>query len=178
MAKIFSDDLSFDPTKDSLRTPNGEEFRFQPPSGESLPSNGYANTDHVYSGPPSSGREAVEIQISDTSERLQRLAPVPRWSGSDHEDCVILIKAKGKCTTDHITPAGPWFRYRGHLENISNNTLIGAVNAETGKVNTVRNWLTGEEGDVPGTAKTYRQLAQPWVVIGEIGRASCRERVL
>ncbi|KAH6887488.1 putative aconitase [Thelonectria olida] len=177
MAKIFSDDLSFDPTKDSLRTPNGEEFRFQPPSGESLPSNGYANTDHVYSGPPSSGREAVEIQISDTSERLQRLAPFPRWSGSDHEDCVILIKAKGKCTTDHITPAGPWFRYRGHLENISNNTLIGAVNAETGKVNTVRNWLTGEEGDVPGTAKTYRQLAQPWVVIGDhnYGEGSSRE---
>ncbi|KAH8734158.1 hypothetical protein BGZ61DRAFT_474764 [Ilyonectria robusta] len=177
MAKIFSDDLAFDPTKDSLVTPGGKEFKFQPPVGDSLPSNGYANTDHVYTSPPSSGREDVEIQISNTSERLQRLAPFPRWPGSDPENCVILIKAKGKCTTDHITPAGPWLRYRGHLENISNNTLIGAVNAENGKVNNVRNWLTGEEGDVPGTAKRYRELSQPWVVIGDhnYGEGSSRE---
>ncbi|KAL6401809.1 aconitate hydratase [Ilyonectria robusta] len=172
-----SDDLAFDPTKDSLVTPGGKEFKFQPPIGDSLPSNGYANTDHVYTSPPSRGREGVEIKISNTSERLQRLAPFPRWPGSDPENCVILIKAKGKCTTDHITPAGPWFRYRGHLENISNNTLIGAVNAENGKANSVRNWLTGEEGDVPGTAKRYRELSQPWVVIGDhnYGEGSSRE---
>ncbi|KAF7558127.1 hypothetical protein G7Z17_g148 [Cylindrodendrum hubeiense] len=177
MAKIFSDDLAFDPTKDRLLTPSGEQFKFEPPVRDSLPSNGYANTDHVYTAPPSSGRESVEIQISETSERLQRLSPFPRWSGLDHEDNVILIKAKGKCTTDHITPAGPWFRFRGHLENISNNTLIGAVNAENGKVNIVRNWLTGEESDVPGTAKSYKKLGQPWVVIGDhnYGEGSSRE---
>ncbi|KAI8270836.1 aconitate hydratase [Colletotrichum sp. SAR11_239] len=177
MAKIFSDDLSFNPTSDSIVTPSGSDFRFKPPGGEALPSDGYANTDYVYSPPPSTGRNEVEVQIAETSKRLQRLAPFEPWHGKDFENCAILIKVQGKCTTDHITPAGPWFAYRGHLGNISNNTLIGAVNAETGKVNQVKNWLTGEDGDVPGTARAYKEASQPWVVIGDhnYGEGSSRE---
>ncbi|KAJ3956934.1 hypothetical protein N0V92_006502 [Colletotrichum tropicale] len=177
MAKIFSDDLSFNPTSDSIVTPSGSDFRFKPPGGEALPSHGYANTDYVYSPPPSTGRNEVEVQIAETSKRLQRLAPFEPWHGKDFENCAILIKVQGKCTTDHITPAGPWFAYRGHLGNISNNTLIGAVNAETGKVNQVKNWLTGEHGDVPGTARAYKEASQPWVVIGDhnYGEGSSRE---
>ncbi|KAI9151506.1 aconitate hydratase [Paramyrothecium foliicola] len=178
IAKTFSDDLTFDPTKDSLVTPDGKPFRFTPPSGTDLPSDGFADADQVYTAPPPVGeRSGVEVQISDNSERLQRLSPFPSWSGKDFEKCVILLKAEGKCTTDHITPAGPWFRYRGHLDNISNNTLIGAVNAESGKINSVSNWITGEEGDVPGTARKYRAASQPWVVIGDYnyGEGSSRE---
>jgi aconitate hydratase len=177
MAKIFSDRLEFDPTKDSIKTPDGSTFKFEPPEGDPLPAKGYTNTDYVYTAPPSSGRDSVVVQISDTSERLQRLAPFSPWSGLDIDNCVILIKTQGKCTTDHITPAGPWFRFRGHLDNISNNTLIGAVNADTGKINLVENWITGEEADVPGTARIYQRLSQPWVVIGDhnYGEGSSRE---
>jgi aconitate hydratase len=178
ISKIFSDDLTFDPTRDALITPEGKEFRFKPPSGAGLPSNGYVNADEVYTAPPPpEERDSIAIQINDSSERLQRLAPFQPWSGKDFTSCVVLIKAKGKCTTDHITPAGPWFRFRGHLDNISNNTLIGAVNAETDKINTVTNWLTGEEGELPQTARQYRDAAQPWVVIGDYnyGEGSSRE---
>ncbi|KAI1387017.1 putative aconitase [Hypoxylon trugodes] len=177
MAKIFSDDLAFDPTKDSLTTPTGEEFIFNPPNSAELPRNGFENVDHVYTPPPTSGREHVEVQISPSSNRLQLLKPFKPWSGNDYENCLILIKVKGKCTTDHITPAGPWFRYRGHLGNISNNTLIGAVNADNGKTNAVRNLLTGEEGGVPDTARSYQEAGQPWVVIGDhnYGEGSSRE---
>ncbi|KAF4920972.1 putative aconitate hydratase [Colletotrichum viniferum] len=133
-----------------------------PPAGETLPSHGYANTDYVYSPPPSTGRNEVEVQIAETSKRLQRLAPA---------------------SAQQITsrpPAGPWFAYRGHLRNISNNTLIGAVNAETGKVNQVKNWLTGQDGDVPGTAQAYKEASQPWVVIGDhnYGEGSSREHAV
>lgn len=176
MAKIFSDDLGFDPMKDYLPTEDGGEFRFSPPSGDALPESGFADADYVYTG-PSGDRQSVEVQISPSSQRLSRLQPFAPWSGSDFTNCAVLIKVKGKCTTDHITPAGPWFRYRGHLENISNNTLIGAVNAETGEVNNVRNYLTGDNGDVPGTARYYKQHNQPWVVIADhnYGEGSSRE---
>ena len=163
MAKVFSEDLAFNPTVDSLPTPSGREFRFQPPTGDPLPRNGYLDSDIAYKAPPAN-RSNLEVKINPSSERLQRLAPFEPWSGEDFKDCIILIKTKGKCTTDHITPAGPWFRYRGHLENISNNTLIGAVNAETDKVNTVRNQLTQSDGDVPGTARDYKAHGQPWAV--------------
>ncbi|CAG7940112.1 unnamed protein product [Penicillium olsonii] len=176
MGKVFSGDLAFDPSVDTLPTPSGGEFRFQPPSGETLPSNGYLESNDAYKAPPAD-RGDVEVKINPSSERLQRLAPFEPWSGEDFKDCVILIKTKGKCTTDHITPAGPWFRYRGHLENISNNTLIGAVNAETDAVNTVYNQLTQENGDVPGTARYYKAHDQPWVVIADhnYGEGSSRE---
>ncbi|KAF4996489.1 hypothetical protein FDECE_12405 [Fusarium decemcellulare] len=177
MAKIFSDDLGFNPVADTITTDDGKEFKFELPTGDALPLNGFSDADYVYTSPPSTGRESVEVQIADSSERLQRLSPFPPGLTSDPENCVILIKAQGKCTTDHITPAGPWFRFRGHLDNISNNTLIGAVNAENGKVNTVTNWLTGESGAVPQTARAYKQASQPWVVIGDhnYGEGSSRE---
>ncbi|KAI0387230.1 putative aconitase [Hypomontagnella monticulosa] len=177
MSKIFSDDLAFDPTKDSLKTPTGKEFRFNPPTNVDLPENGFKDVDHVYTPPPSTGRELVKVQISPSSNRLQLLEPFKPWGGHDYENCLILIKVKGKCTTDHITPAGKWFRFRGHLGNISNNTLIGAVNADNGKVNSVQNLLTGEVGAVPDTARAYQEAGKPWVVIGDhnYGEGSSRE---
>ncbi|TEA01998.1 Aconitate hydratase [Colletotrichum sidae] len=178
VAKIFSADLAFDPTSDTLTTPSGTRFRFRPPrDDDALPARGYASADHVYSAPPTSGRESVEVQISPTSKRLQRLAPFEPWHGRDLERCAVLVKVGGKCTTDHITPAGPWFAYRGHLGNISDNTLVGAVNADTGAVNAVKNCLTGETGDVPGTARAYGAAGLPWVVVGDenYGEGSSRE---
>ncbi|CAH0055592.1 unnamed protein product, partial [Clonostachys solani] len=179
MAKIFSDNLGFNPIKDSIEKGDGSEFRFSPPEGEPLPAGGYANTDYVFTKPPSSSseRDNIQVQIPESSDRLQRLSPFPPGRKGDIENCVILIKTKGKCTTDHITPAGPWFRFRGHLDNISNNTLIGAVNAENDQTNSVTNWITGEEGDTPGTARAYKNLGQPWVVIGDYnyGEGSSRE---
>ncbi len=177
MAKIFSPDLAFDPVKDFLVTEDDMRFNFSPPSGESLPACGYANADEVYTPPPTGDRSRLTVDIDPESERLQQLQPFAPWSGQDFTDCSVLIKVKGKCTTDHITPAGPWFRFRGHLENISNNTLIGAVNAENNKVNCVVNQLTGVEGDVPGTARAYKKAAQPWLVIADhnYGEGSSRE---
>ncbi|CAH0035084.1 unnamed protein product [Clonostachys rhizophaga] len=179
MAKIFSDNLGFNPIEDSIKKDDGSEFRFSPPEGEPLPAGGYANTDYVFTKPPSSSseRDNIQVQIPESSDRLQRLSPFPPGRKGDIENCVILIKTKGKCTTDHITPAGPWFRFRGHLDNISNNTLIGAVNAENDQTNSVTNWITGEEGDTPGTARAYKNLGQPWVVIGDYnyGEGSSRE---
>jgi aconitate hydratase len=169
--------LVFDPLKDSLRTDDGKEFRFSPPSGESLPSNGYEDADEVYTPPPVGDRSGLSVTIDPDSERLQKLQPFAPWSGENFADCRVLIKVKGKCTTDHITPAGPWFRFRGHLENISNNTLIGAVNAENDKVNCIVNRLTGLEGDVPGTARSYKAAGQPWLVLADhnYGEGSSRE---
>lgn len=127
--------------------------------------------------PPSTGRNTLSVSISPESERLQCLRPFEPWSGQDIHNATILIKVKGKCSTDHITPAGPWFRYRGHLENISNNTLIGVVNADNEKVNCVINQLTGQEGDVPGTARAYKAAHQPWLMIADhnYGEGSSRE---
>ncbi|KAL3456164.1 hypothetical protein BJX64DRAFT_296882 [Aspergillus heterothallicus] len=177
MAKVFSSDLSFNPINDILTTPSGEQFKFQPPTGNALPSNGYQDSDRAYVPPPTTDRTKLEVEISPSSQRLQKLAPFAPWSGNDFTNCLVLIKTKGKCTTDHITPAGPWFRFRGHLKNISNNTLIGAVNAETGDVNSVRNQLTGQDGDVPGTARHYQSQGRNWVVVADhnYGEGSSRE---
>lgn len=177
MAKVVSDDLAFDPSADTLQTPSGESFKFDIPSGDALPRDGYRNSDAAYLAPPQN-RSEVSIKIDPKSQRLQRLAPFEPWDGDDFHDNVILIKTKGKCTTDHITPAGPWFRYRGHLENISNNTLIGAVNAQNDQMNSVCNQITGETGkEVPATARYYKENGQPWVVIAEhnYGEGSSRE---
>jgi aconitate hydratase len=179
MAKVFSEDLGFNPLKDSLVTESGAEFRFQPPNGDALPSGAYENTDHVYDAPSTDPqlREAVTVQISPDSQRLQRLAPFKPWSGEDFLECPILIKTVGKCTTDHITTAGPWMRFRGHLENISNNTLIGAVNSDNNEVNKVVNQVTGEHGGVPDTARDYQKRGLPWVVVADhnYGEGSSRE---
>ncbi|KAF3394896.1 Aconitate hydratase [Talaromyces pinophilus] len=124
---------------------------------------GYTSSDSAYKAPRTGDRTGLEVQIKPTSPRLQRLAPFAPWSGQDFENCLVLTKAQGKCTTDHITPAGPWFHYPEHLENISNNTLIGAVNDETGEVNCVKDHLENENGDSPGTACYYTAQNREWV---------------
>jgi aconitate hydratase len=130
----------------------------------------------VYAAPPAD-RSALTVNISPTSDRIQRLTAFAPWSGQDFNNLPILIKVQGKCTTDHITPAGPWFRYRGHLDNISNNLLIGATNAENQEVNSVQNIFTGEHDGVPQTARDYKTRKQQWVIIADhnYGEGSSRE---
>jgi len=119
----------------------------------------------------------VEVAIDPTSNRLQALSPFNKWNGEDIIDASILIKVKGKCTTDHISMAGPWLKYRGHLDNISNNLLIGAVNIENDKVNEVKDQLTGSYGSVPDVARNYKDNNIKWVVVGDenYGEGSSRE---
>ncbi|KAK2597498.1 hypothetical protein N8I77_012280 [Diaporthe amygdali] len=171
IVKAFSGKLDFDPRTDSIG-----DFKFEAPTALPLPKGGYAEADHVFTAPPAN-RGDVEVLIATDSQRIQRLAPFHAWDGADFVDLPILIKVEGKCTTDHITPAGPWFRYRGHLENISNNTLIGAVNSENKKVNSIRNVFTGEYGTVPETAKDYKRRGQRWVIVADhnYGEGSSRE---
>lgn len=176
IAKVFAGTLDFDPSTDSIRLEDGSLFQFQPPPTIELPRNGYAGADDVYTHPPLD-RSNVEVDISPDSDRIQRLAPFQPWSGQDFLDLPLLVKVKGKCTTDHITPAGPCFRYRGHLDNISNNTLIGSVNAASGKTNSTVNVFTGVESGIPETARDYLQRGQQWVVIADhnYGEGSSRE---
>lgn len=119
----------------------------------------------------------ITVSVDPNSERLQLLSPFRKWDGSDYEDLTILIKVKGKCTTDHISMAGPWLKYRGHLENISNNLLVGAINAENDTANSVRNQATGKFGAVPDTARAYKEKGIKWIVIGDenYGEGSSRE---
>lgn len=130
----------------------------------------------MYTAPPSD-RSNVTVHISPESNRLQRLEPFKPWNGEDYVELPILIKVEGKCTTDHITPAGPWHGYRGHLENVSHNTLIGATNAANKKVNCVKNVFTGTFAGVPETAFDYKKRNQQWVIIGDqnYGEGSSRE---
>ncbi|KAJ8109680.1 hypothetical protein OPT61_g7286 [Boeremia exigua] len=175
IAKTFAGDLDFNPATDAIPTPLGA-FRFTPPPSVDLPTAGYEEADTGYIAPPAN-RADLSVEISPSSNRIQRLLPFEAWNGHDFEDLAVLIKVEGKCTTDHITPAGPWFRFRGHLENISNNTLIGAVNAENKQVNSVRNVFTGLYDGVPETARDYKIRGQQWVVIAEhnYGEGSSRE---
>jgi len=154
----------------------GKTFQFQPPKGEELPLHGYESGIDTYQF-PSSERSNIEVRVATNSQRLQLLTPFPSWDGKDFVNIPILIKVKGKCTTDHISMAGPWLKYRGHLDNISNNLLIGAVNADNGKTNHIKNQMTGEYGSVPDTARFYKSKGIPWVVIGEdnYGEGSSRE---
>ncbi|KAI9354301.1 aconitase [Zopfochytrium polystomum] len=177
-ALTYTGKLTFDPTRDSVTTKDGKEFRFSPPSGVSLPSAGFDGGRTEYkpelNTEPSPSREIV---IPAGSQRLQLLTPFAPWDGRDFTDMRVLVKAKGKCTTDHISAAGVWLKYKGHLENIANNTLIGAVNAYTGKTNSVTNELTGQEDTIPNVAKHYKANNVPWTVIGDwnYGEGSARE---
>ncbi|KEF54137.1 aconitate hydratase 1 [Exophiala aquamarina CBS 119918] len=175
VAKTFAGDLKFNPLQDSIISPDGKPFKFDPPFGPSLPDE-YVTADAVYKA-PSLASQVEEIFVDPESERLQRLTPFPPWSGKDYQDIPILVKVKGKCTTDHITPAGPWFRYRGHLENISANTLIGATNAENDKVNSTWNLFAEKYGPIAETAREYKARGQQWVIIGDsnYGEGSSRE---
>lgn len=175
IAQTFAGNLDFDPSRDSIETERGS-FRFAPPEAPELPSRGFADADYMYTAPPAD-RSNVTVHISPESKRLQRLEPFKPWNGEDYVDLPILIKVEGKCTTDHITPAGPWHGYRGHLENVSHNTLIGATNAANKKVNCVKNVFTGTFAGVPETAFDYKKRNQQWVIIGDqnYGEGSSRE---
>ena len=168
--------LTFNPLKDTLVNRKGEEVMLDPPEGIDLPSKGFEVKDPGYLNPPLNG-EHIEIRINPESERLQMLTPFEPWDGNDLTGLKLLIKVKGKCTTDHISMAGPWLRYRGHLDNISKNLLMGAVNAFNGKTDLVMNQLTGEYGKVSETARHYKKHGLQTVVVAEdnYGEGSSRE---
>ncbi|KAJ3346305.1 aconitate hydratase [Kappamyces sp. JEL0680] len=175
-AMIFAGDLRFNPMTDSLKTADGKSFKFAAPNGLELPPRGYDPGENTYQAPPSD-RSSLSVSVSPKSDRLQLLTPFNKWDGKDYKNIEILIKVKGKCTTDHISMAGPWLKYRGHLDNISNNMLIGAINIENEKANSVKNILTGQFEAVPKTARDYKAKGIKWVVIGDenYGEGSSRE---
>ncbi|HEV7331053.1 MAG TPA: aconitate hydratase [Flavisolibacter sp.] len=168
--------LSFNPLKDKLKTERGEEVMLDEPRGYELPPRGFSVEDAGYLAPAENGKD-VEVAVSPKSDRLQLLTPFPAWEGTDLRGLRLLIKAKGKCTTDHISMAGPWLKYRGHLDNISNNMLIGAVNYFNGQTDNVKNQLTGEYGPVPATQRDYKAHGIGSVVVGDenYGEGSSRE---
>ncbi|KIW11536.1 aconitate hydratase, mitochondrial [Exophiala spinifera] len=176
VAMTIAGDLGFNPLTDTLKDKDGNEFKLKPPSGDALPRNGYDLGRDTYQAPPEE-RSQVEVKVSPTSDRLQVLQPFEPWDGKDFKDLPILIKTKGKTTTDHISMAGPWLKYRGHLDNISNNMLIGAINAANGEANKVKNFKTGEWDAVPATARQYKKDGIKWVVVGDwnYGEGSSRE---
>jgi aconitate hydratase len=175
-ALAISGDLSFNPLTDTLLNDNGEAVRLNPPSGDELPTRGFEVDDAGFQAPAADG-SAVQVAVSLTSERLQLLAPFDAWDGNNIVGAKLLIKAFGKCTTDHISMAGPWLRFRGHLDNISNNMLIGAVNAYNQEANKVKNQLTGGYDAVPAVARAYKAASVPSIVVGDqnYGEGSSRE---
>ncbi len=168
--------LDFNPLTDTLINDNGEEVKLTAPFGDELPKKGFAVEDAGFQAPAADG-SGVQILVSETSDRLQLLAPFDAWDGKNIMGAKLLIKAFGKCTTDHISMAGPWLRFRGHLDNISNNMLIGAVNAFTEKTNSVKNQLTGVYDAVPAVARAYKAAGVPSIVVGDhnYGEGSSRE---
>lgn len=174
MALTIAGDLCFNPLKDSLTNKDGKQVKFDVPTGDELPSEGFEGGSEGYIAPK--GGEA-EIVINPASQRLQVLKPFPVWDGNDLIDMPLLIKTKGKCTTDHISMAGSWLRFRGHLENISDNMLMGAVNAFNDETNKVWNRLTGKYDTVSGTAKQYKAKGLSSIVVAEenYGEGSSRE---
>lgn len=175
-AIAISGRLDFNPVTDKLINKFGEEVMLDAPKGEELPTKGYAYEDNGYQAPVEDGSR-VEVIVNPNSERLQLLEGFKPWNGENITGAKLLIKAFGKCTTDHISMAGPWLRFRGHLDNISNNTLIGAVNAFNQETNSVKNQLTGEYGPVPDTARAYKAAGVPSVIVGDenYGEGSSRE---
>ena len=175
-AVAISGKLDFNPLSDSLENKNGEEVYLSEPIGQELPKNGFDVEDNGYQAPAVEGSN-IEVVVNPESERLQLLTPFEAWNGENIENARLLIKAQGKCTTDHISMAGPWLRYRGHLDNISNNCLIGAINAFGGESNTVINQLTGTKGEVPATARAYKAAGVSTIVVGDhnYGEGSSRE---
>ncbi len=175
-ALTIAGDLCFNPMKDSLTNKNGEKIKLAEPQGMELPANGFGVDDAGYISPVENGSN-IEINIDPQSQRLQLLQPFKAWDGKDLTNLPLLIKAEGKCTTDHISMAGPWLRFRGHLDNISDNMLIGAVNAFNGKTNSVLNTETGEYTSVPQLAREFKAKGIGSIVIAEenYGEGSSRE---
>lgn len=177
IALALGGSLSFNPLKDSLIAPDGTEFKLQPPKkAPEVPENGFKNAEDVYI-PPSENPENVQVVINKESNRLQVLEPFPRWDGKDFLEIPILLKAKGKCTTDHISPAGAWLFYRGHLDKISDNIFLGAINAYNDEAGKGKNTLTGKIEPFPQIAKQYKEKKIRWIVIGDnnYGEGSSRE---
>ncbi len=175
-ALAIAGDLTFDPRKDSLKDKEGNEVMLDEPSGFELPPQGFEVKDAGYQEPAKNG-DSIEIAVDPESERLQLLTPFEPWDGQNMVNIKLLIKAFGKCTTDHISMAGPWLRFRGHLDNISNNTLTGAVNAFNMETNKVKNQITGEYMAVPDSARKYKSEGVASIVVGDhnYGEGSSRE---
>ena len=175
-AVAISGRLDFNPITDTLTNQNGEQVKLDEPKGSELPAKGFDVEDNGYQAPAEDG-SSVQVIVSPTSDRLQLLEPFQPWDGKNITGAKLLIKAEGKCTTDHISMAGPWLKYRGHLDNISNNMLIGAVNFFNKETNRVKNQLTGEYGEVPAVQRAYKAASVPSIVVGDqnYGEGSSRE---
>lgn len=175
-AMAIAGNISFNPLTDKLKNDKGEEFLLKEPTGFELPPKGFAVEDAGYQAPASDGSQ-IQVLINSDSKRLQLLQPFSAWQGLDLKGLKLLIKAKGKCTTDHISMAGPWLKFRGHLDNISNNMLIGAINFFNDKTDSVKNQLTGEYDKVPAVARAYKSENVGTIVVGDenYGEGSSRE---
>ncbi len=175
-AMAMAGTISFNPLTDTLKNASGEDVKLQEPSGFELPPKGFAVEDAGYQSPAKDG-SGIQVKVAEDSKRLQLLAPFSKWEGTDLKGLKLLIKAKGKCTTDHISMAGPWLKFRGHIDNISNNMLIGAINYFNEKTDSVKNELTGEYGPVPATQRAYKAAGIGSVVVGDenYGEGSSRE---
>ncbi len=175
-ALAIAGDLNFNPLTDYLTNEQGEQVKLDPPTGDELPKKGFDVKDPGYQAPAKDG-SGVQVKVSPTSDRLQLLAPFKPWEGKDLKGLRLLIKAKGKCTTDHISMAGKWLKYRGHLDNISNNLLIGATNFFNEKINSVKNGLSGQYDEVPKVQRAYKAQGVGSIVVGDenYGEGSSRE---
>ncbi|MEI8097515.1 MAG: aconitate hydratase [Sediminibacterium sp.] len=175
-ALAIAGDLTFNPLTDTITNNKGEQVKLDEPSGQELPVRGFAVEDAGYQAPAADG-SGITVAVDPVSKRLQLLDPFAAWDGNDLKSLRLLIKAKGKCTTDHISMAGPWLKFRGHLDNISNNMLIGAVNFFNDKTDNIKNQLTGEYGPVPATQRAYKAAGIGTIVVGDenYGEGSSRE---
>jgi aconitate hydratase len=175
-ALAIAGDLTFNPLTDTLTNSNGEQVMLDAPTGDELPSKGFDVEDAGYQAPAEDGSN-VKVSVSETSQRLQLLSPFKAWEGTDLKGLKLLLKAKGKCTTDHISMAGPWLKFRGHLDNISNNLLIGATNFYNEKINSVKNQVDGSYGEVPAVQRVYKAQGIGTIVVGDenYGEGSSRE---
>jgi aconitate hydratase len=176
IAYALAGTLDFNPLTDTIATDAGERVKLEPPLGEELPAKGFDHGEDTFVAPSALGA-SVSVAVDPASDRLQLLAPFEPWDGKDYVDLAILVKAKGKCTTDHISAAGPWLKYRGHLENISGNLFLGAVNAFTDEAGTGKDQLDGQTKSLPDIAKHYHEAGLPWIAIGDqnYGEGSSRE---
>ncbi|EQA35858.1 aconitate hydratase [Leptospira inadai serovar Lyme str. 10] len=175
-ALAIAGDLTFDPNSDTLINDKGEKVKLDPPNGDELPKRGFDVKDAGFQAPASDGSK-IQVAVDPKSNRLQLLAPFLKWEGTDLKGLRLLIKAKGKCTTDHISMAGPWLKFRGHLDNISNNLLIGATNSFNDKINSVKNQLDGSYDEVPKVQRQYKAKGIGSIVVGDenYGEGSSRE---
>jgi len=175
-AMVLGGSMTFNPLTDSLVNEEGQSVKLDEPKGAELPPRGFDVKDPGYQAPAADG-SAIQVAVNPDSKRLQLLQPFARWEGTDLKGLKLLIKAKGKCTTDHISMAGPWLRFRGHLDNISNNCFIGAINFANDKANSVKNQLTGEYVPPPDAARAYKAAGFGSVVFGDenYGEGSSRE---